>query len=104
MTWNPTVGEPLDVAFGVDVYRDATAVVRALSTRDAEGAHAVMTGTDAPRHVALALAAMAIHACRLARLDADGINRFLADVTAAATDFLLDEAPVLPTTGEVHGA
>ncbi|MGC0317309.1 hypothetical protein [Kitasatospora acidiphila] len=81
----------LEPAIGVDAYRDAAAAIRCLAADDGEGLHAVLAGTDAPRHVAGALASIAYLICRRGGLDAAGIDQLLGEISGSAADAILDQ-------------
>jgi hypothetical protein len=81
----------LDPAIGIDAFRDAAAAVRAFAAGDGEGLSAILDGTDAPRHVASALAGIAVYVCRRGGLDDAGIAALLTEVTGCASDFILDQ-------------
>ncbi len=86
----------LEPALGIDAFRDAAAAVRCLAAGDGEGVHAVLAGTDAPRHVAYALAVITVTVCRRGGLDEGGIAGLLADITSDASDCILDQRPEQP--------
>ncbi|WP_269858737.1 hypothetical protein [Streptomyces sp. RPT161] len=79
-------------ALGIDAFRDAAAAIRCLSAADGEGVHAILSGTDAPRHVAFALATIAVAICRRGGLDDAGITALLAEIIGTASDLILDQA------------
>lgn len=81
----------LEPAIGIDAFRDAAAAVRCLAAGDGEGVHAILAGTDAPRHVAWALNIIAVHVCHRGGLDDAGIAALLAEVTGCASDYILDQ-------------
>lgn len=83
--------EFLEPAIGIDAYRDAAAAIRCLATSDGVGLHAVLAGTDAPRHVACALASIAYLVCRRGGLDAAGIDQLLGEIGGSAADAILDQ-------------
>ena len=81
----------LEPELGIDAFRDAAAAVRCLAAGDGEGVHAILAGTDAPRHVAGALLVITFLTCRRGGLDNAGIVALLAEITADAFDFILDQ-------------
>ncbi|MFC9637145.1 hypothetical protein ACFTZF_01175 [Streptomyces mirabilis] len=81
---------------GIDAFRDAAAAVRAFAADDGEGLRAILDGTDAPRHVASALAGIAVYICRRGGLDDAGIAALLAEFTTDASDVILDQRPKQP--------
>lgn len=98
MTWHPGAGEPLTVDLGVDCYRDASAVVRAYANGDCEGAYAVLTGTDAPRHLAAALATVVVMVAKRGGLNTAQITEWMNDITSDVTDAILDHCAPAATT------
>lgn len=86
----------LDLALGIDAFRDAAAAVRCLAAGDGEGVHAILAGTDAPRHVAWALNVIAVTICRRGGLDEAGIAALFTEITGFASDSLLDQRPEQP--------
>ncbi|MFJ5027767.1 hypothetical protein ACIQB5_06660 [Streptomyces sp. NPDC088560] len=92
-------------ALGIDAFRDAAAAVRAFAADDGEGLRAILDGTDAPRHVASALAGIAVYICRRGGLDDAGIAALLTEVTGCASDYILDQKRPEQPSAEVprHG-
>jgi hypothetical protein len=87
-------------ALGIEAFRDAAAAVRALAADDGEGIHAILSGTDAPRHVAWALVIIAHEVCRRGHLDNAGITALLAEIVTSASDCMLDQPqPSAPPKG-----
>lgn len=102
LEWDPRAGEGLTPELGIDVFRDAGAVIRAVVHGDSQGSHAVLTGTDAPRHLASALATMLVTICRRGGLDDTQIDTLATESASEFCDAVLDTHT--PTTKGVHGA
>ena len=81
----------LEPSVGVDALRDAVAAIRCIAAGDGPGFGAVLNGTDQPRQVAAAMAAIASVVCRRVGLDDAGLSRLLNQVSSEVTDFLLDQ-------------
>jgi len=78
-----------EIAF--DALRDAVAAIRCAISGDAEGLHAVITGTTRPQHVAATAVSIAAVVIQRAGLNDEGVKAVLSEISARGGDFLLDQ-------------
>jgi hypothetical protein len=78
---------------GFDALRDAVAAIRCAISGDAEGLHAVISGSARPQHVAAMAVSIAAVVIQRTGLDDDGMKAVLSDISARSADFLLDQPP-----------
>ncbi|MBY8885161.1 hypothetical protein K7472_09930 [Streptomyces sp. PTM05] len=90
----------VDPALGIDAFKDAAAI-RCCAAGDAEGVHAILAGTDAPRHVAWALTVIAALICAESGLDADAVADLVTGIASHASDAFLDQKRPDTAVGEV---
>jgi len=91
----------IDPELGIDALRDAVAAIRCVVAGDDEGVFAILTGTDAPRHVPGTLAAFLVVICHRVGFGNDDVAALLDGLSADFTNGILDQPRPEGGAGEV---